>query len=140
MKPVSKVKLVSTMVLIAIVICGFAFNQLVLLPQAKATQELSKMLELQNRLAPELAIYYKTHGVYPQKLQDLPLTNFDWGHEGATLKDLESFSYTSDGQTFVMRWKRAGFNFSIYLAGNQGESIFSESETNKIQIGATNGR
>jgi hypothetical protein len=92
---------------------------------AEATREASKMMELRTRLAPELETYYEKHGAYPHKLQELPLENFNWGMEGATLRDLESFAYVSDGQSFVLRWKGAS-EYGVYLAGNKGESMFSE--------------
>ena len=92
---------------------------------AEATREASKMMELRTRLAPEFESYYQRHGAYPEKLQALPLENFNWGREGATTRDLESFAYVSDGQSFVLRWKGAS-GYGVYLAGNKGESKFSE--------------
>ena len=105
----------------------------------KATQEDSKMVELRTALATELENYYQKHREYPHLLKDLPLNNFDWGKEGATIKDLDLFSYVSDGQTFVMQW-HGDRNLSVYLAGKNGRSIFSEGETNKFQIIPVNGR
>jgi hypothetical protein len=93
--------------------------------KAEATREASKMMELRTRLAPEFESYYQRHGAYPEKLQALPLENFNWGREGATTRDLESFAYVSDGQSFVLRWKGAS-GYGVYLAGNKGESKFSE--------------
>jgi hypothetical protein len=104
---------------------------------AEATREASKMMELRTRLAPELETFYQKHDKYPASLKDLPLENFHWGGEGSTPKDLDSFSYISEGQTFVMRWK-GNYGYNVYLAGKKGESIFSESETNNIQLGLTN--
>lgn len=92
---------------------------------AEATREASKMMELRTRLAPELEAYYQRHGAYPQKLQDLQLENFNWGMEGATPRDLESFAYVSAGQSFGLRWKGAS-GYGVYLAGSKGESKFSE--------------
>lgn len=93
--------------------------------KAEATREASKMMELRTRLAPELETCYQTHGAYPRKLQDLPLENFDWGTEGATPGDLKSFAYVCDGLSFVLRWNGASGS-GVYLAGNKGESKFSE--------------
>lgn len=95
--------------------------------KAEATWEASKMMELRTRLAPELEIFYQKHGTYPQKLQDLPLENFNWGLEGAMPKDLESFAHVSDRQSFVLRWKGAG-GYGVYLAGNKGESKYSKAD------------
>jgi len=81
------------------------------------------MMELRTRLAPEPEIFYQEHGAYPQKLHDLPLEEFDWGTEGATPTDLESFSYVSDGPTFVLLWKGEG-GYEVYLAGHKGESNY----------------
>ena len=93
--------------------------------KAEATQEASKMMELRTRLAPELENFYKNNGAYPQSLRDLPLDNFHWGAEGAEPKDLGSFSYVSDGQTFRMRWEGRG-GFVVCLAGSKGVSDYSE--------------
>lgn len=95
--------------------------------KAEAVRELSKMMELRTALATELENYYHKQGAYPGALKDLPLSTFKWGMEGATPKDLESFSYMSDGQTFVMRWKGDG-QFEVFLGGIKGESKFSEDE------------
>lgn len=95
--------------------------------KAAATREASKMMELRTRHAPELENFYQTHGAYPQRLQDLPLENFNWGAEGATPKDLESFSYATDGQAFVMRWNGEG-RYGVYLGGSKGVSQDSEHE------------
>lgn len=95
--------------------------------KAEATREASKMMELRTRLAPELEAFYQKNGDYPKKLQDLPLQDFNWGTEGAKPEDLESFSYISDGQTFVMRWKGES-QYGVYLAGNKGVLKYSQDE------------
>ena len=105
---------------------------------AAATREASKMMEFRTRLAPELENFYQKHGAYPQKLQDLPLEKFNWGMEGVTPKDLGSFSYVSDGQTFVMRWKGEG-RYAVYLSGNKGESVFSEDSQATLGVGTNSG-
>ena len=138
MKPASQAKWALVIAFTVVVACILALHQFVLEPRAKATQELSKMMEMRIALANELEDYYKKHGEYPRNLKDLPLEDFPWGAEGSTPKDLDSFSYISDGQIFVMRWK-GEYRYSVYLAGKKGESIFSESETNNVSIGLTNG-
>jgi hypothetical protein len=137
MKSDSRVKLFLATALIVIVACGLMLHKFVLEPRARATQELSKMLELEAAIAADLEDYYKKHAEYPRSLKDLPLQNFHWGEEGSTPKDLDSFLYTSDGQTFVMSWK-GGYKYSIYLTGKNGQLIFPEGETNKFPIAPIN--
>jgi len=111
-------------IIFVVIICvGYVLNRNAQ-EAAAITREASKMQELEARLEPELKSYYQQHGAYPKKLQDVPLTNFEWGHEGATFKDLESFSYFSNGQTFIMQWQHADFSYSLCLAGTNGESFF----------------
>ncbi len=93
--------------------------------KAKATQELSKMMELRTALATELEKYYYEHQEYPNSLTNLPLANFKWGMEGATLKDLDLFSYLSRGKTFILEW-HGDRNYRVYLAGTNGEMFFSK--------------
>lgn len=113
--------------IVAVLVC-FCYMQLRDAQRmAEATREASKMMELRTRLAPEFESYYQKHGAYPQKLRDLSLVSFNWGSEGAMPRDLESFTYASDGQSFVLRWKGAG-GYPVYLAGVRGESKYSEAD------------
>jgi hypothetical protein len=92
--------------------------------RAQETQDLSKMAYLKSALAPELETFYQKHGEFPHSLQDLPL-EFRWG-DGSTPKDLQLFSYTSAGQTFVMFWQ--GRHYKVFLSGDHGKLKYSENE------------
>ena len=82
------------------------------------------MAYLKAALAPEFETFYQKHGEFPHSLQDLPL-DFRWG-DGSTPKDLQLFSYISDGKTFVMSWQ--GRHYKVFLAGDHGKLKYSENE------------
>src|SRR5438132_13687797 len=71
---------------------------------AQPSRELSKMVSVRLITGEALSGYYEQHGRFPHSTSELPLQSLHWGDEGSSARDLDSWSYTSDGQSFTMIW------------------------------------
>ena len=94
---------------------------------AQPYRDLSKMMAVRIAVEPALSAYYEKNRSYPPKLSDLPLQSLRWGDEGCSQRDLESWKYTSDGQSFEMVWEGPR-NLKVFLGGSRGRSSFSKDE------------
>lgn len=112
-------------VVVTIIICIFVVVGLVFAAcrhvdrKAQPVRDLSKMMSVRKTTDGALSAHYVQHGSYPRSLSELPLETLRWGDEGASPRDLESWHYTSDGQTFSMTWTNVN-GLELFLGGKSG--------------------
>ena len=85
------------------------------------------MVAVRTVVAPALSAYYEKNKEYPARLSDLPLQSLAWGDERSSAHDLESWTYTSERQSFEMVWEGPR-NLKVYLGGMKGNLFYSEDE------------
>jgi hypothetical protein len=58
------------------------------------------------------------------------LQTLRWGDEGSSSRDVEAWSYVSDGSSFTMTWTnaRGTEHFQLFLGGKTGEVYYSRDE------------
>lgn len=95
--------------------------------KAQPVRDLSKMMAVRVITDGTLSTYYDKHHSYPRLLSELPLQTLRWGDEGSSPRDLESWHYTSDGQTFSMTWTNAN-GAELFLGGKRGRSEYYRNE------------
>lgn len=94
---------------------------------AQPSRDLSKMMSVRLITAEALSAHYQQHGRYPASPSELPLLSLRWGDEGSSARDLDSWRYTSDGQSFTMTWTNAR-GADLFLGGRIGQVFYSEHE------------
>ena len=73
-------------------------------------REMSKMIYVKDVLSEAMDAYYKEHGRYPKSSRDLPLENLRWGMEGSSARDVDAWTYSSDGKSFSITWKNSRYS------------------------------
>lgn len=94
---------------------------------AQPSRDLSKMMSVRTTVAPALTAYYEQHKSYPRSLGELPVQTLQWGDEGSSARDLDSWRYTSDGQSFTMTWESTR-GLKLFLGGKSGQIYYSQDE------------
>ena len=94
---------------------------------AQPVADLSKMMSVRVTVALALSAYYEKHGSYSRSLSKLPSQTLKWGDEGSSERDLKSWSYNSDGESFTMTWTSTR-NVKLFLGGKKGRVFYSENE------------
>ena len=95
--------------------------------KAQPSRDLSKMMVVRNIAESALLSYYKQHGGYPSSLNELPVQTLKWGDEGSSARDLNSWIYHSDGESFTMTWTSTR-DVKLFLSGKKGQVFYSEIE------------
>jgi hypothetical protein len=95
--------------------------------QAQPARDLSKMMSVRLIVSEALSSHYQQHGSYPHSLSELPLQTLRWGHEGSSARDVEGWSYVSDGSSFTMTWSNARAT-ELYVGGSTGQVYYSRDE------------
>ena len=90
-------------------------------------RDLSKMMSVRFVVSESLSAHYQQNGSYPRALSDLPLQTLRWGDEGSSPRDVEAWSYISDGSSFTMTWTNARGN-ELYTGGRTGQVYYSRDE------------
>ncbi len=98
--------------------------------KAQSFSDLSKMLVVQNIAESALSAHYKQSGRYPNSLSELSLEFVKWGDEGSSAKDLASWHYQSDGQSFTMTWNGPNSR-KLFFRGENGRIFHTENTTLK---------
>jgi hypothetical protein len=119
--------IITTVCVLALLGAAFATHRYIDRTVAQPSRELSKMMSVRLITSDGLSAYYKEHGSYPRSLTDLPLQTLRWGDEGSPPRDLESWHYTSDGQSFSMTWQGMR-STKLFLGGKCGQIYYSEDE------------
>lgn len=94
---------------------------------AQPTRDLSKMMSVRLLVSEALSAHYQQHGSYPRSLSELPLHTLRWGDEGSSARDIEAWSYISDGSSFTMTWTNAR-GTDLFLGGKTGKVYYSKDE------------
>jgi hypothetical protein len=95
--------------------------------KAQHSRDLSKMMSVRNVAESALSTHYKQQGSYPSSLNELPLQTLQWGDEGSSDRDLDSWIYHSDGENFTMTWESKR-NIKLFLGGKKGKVSYQENE------------
>jgi hypothetical protein len=85
------------------------------------------MMSVRLIVSEALTAYYQQHGSYPHSLSELPLQTLHWGDEGSSARDVEAWSYVSDGPSFTMTWTNA-LGTDLFLGGKAGQLNYSKDE------------
>ncbi len=118
--------LIATLVL-ALLGAAFALHHHLDRTVAQPSRDLSKMMSVRLITGEGLSAYYQQYGRFPGSLTELPLRGLRWGDEGSSAHDLDSWRYTSDGQSFTMTWTNAR-GADLFLGGRTGRVFYSEHE------------
>jgi hypothetical protein len=94
---------------------------------AQPSRELSKMMSVRFVTSQALADHYKQRGTFPRSLSELPLQTLNWGDEGSSARDLDSWHYVSDGQSFTMTWTNSR-GMELFLGGRGAQTFYSREE------------
>jgi len=92
---------------------------------SQPVRDFSKMISVKTTVADALSAYFKQHGRYPESLAQLPAESMEWGNEGSSAADLNSWQYRSDGRSFTMTWEGERRN-RLFVGGENGHVYFSE--------------
>jgi hypothetical protein len=93
--------------------------------RAQPFRELSKMMSVRLVIAEALSSHYQKHGRYPGSISELPLQTLHWGDEGSSARDVDAWSYVSDGSSFTMSWTNASGQ-DLFLGGKTGQVYYSQ--------------
>ena len=93
--------------------------------RAQPFRELSKMMSVQLVIAEALSSHYQKHDRYPGSISELPLQTLHWGDEGSSARDVDAWSYVSDGSSFTMSWTNASGK-DLFLGGKSGQVYYSK--------------
>lgn len=91
------------------------------------TRDLSKMMSVRIITAEAVSDYYKEHGSYPDMLSELTLQTLRWGDGNSSPKGLESWHYSSGGQSFRMKWEGIR-GLKLLLVGKSGQIYYEEDQ------------
>jgi hypothetical protein len=94
---------------------------------AQPYRDVSKMMSVRLITGGALSAQYQQRGSFPRSLSDMPLQGLRWGDEGSSVRDLDAWHYTSDGQSFTMTWTNAR-GADLFLGGRTGQVFYSRSE------------
>ncbi len=95
--------------------------------QAQPVRNLARMMSVRFVVSEALTAHYRQHGRYPSGLSELPLPTLRWGDEGSSVRDVEAWTYVSDGPSFKMTWTNAR-GAELYGGGRTGQVYFSRAE------------
>ena len=93
--------------------------------RAQPVRDLSKMMSVRLIVSEALTAYYHQHGSYPHSLGEFPLQTLHWGDEGSSARDVDAWSYVSDGSSFTMSWTNASGK-DLFLGGKSGQVYYSK--------------
>jgi len=111
--------IIITLSVFAVLGAAFAFHRHIDRTVAQPSRDVSKMMSVRLVTGEALSAYYEQHGRFPHSVSELPLQGLRWGDEGSSARDLDSWRYMSDGQSFTMTWTNArGAN--LFLGGRTG--------------------
>ena len=85
------------------------------------------MMSVRFVVSEALSAHYQQHGSYPRTLSELPLQTLRWGDEGSSPRDVEAWSYISDGSSYTMTWTNAR-GAELYASGTTGQAFYSKDE------------
>ena len=119
--------IILTVAVLALLGAAFATHRYIDRNYGQPFRDLSKMMSVRLMTADALSEHNKKHGCYPGSLSELPLQTLRWGDEGSSPKDLESWHYTSDGQSFSMTWQGMR-STKLFLGGKGGQIYYSEDQ------------
>ncbi|MCX6894109.1 MAG: hypothetical protein NTZ16_01075 [Verrucomicrobia bacterium] len=120
--------IIITVSILALLGAAFAVHRHVDRTYAQPFRDLSKMMSVRRIAGESLSTYYKQHGSFPRALSELPLQTLQWGDEGSSSRDLNSWHYSSDSQSFTMTWTNARGS-ELFLGGRSGQLLYSRDET-----------
>lgn len=124
-----------TIVSVAALVAGlFAAFHHVDRNEVQPNRELSRMRSVTVLIGDALSSYHQQHGQYPRTLRELPLETLRWGDEGSSPRDVEAWSYVSDGKTFSMSWTNTR-GMWLHLGGTNGQMSFSNSRPEDERAG-----
>ena len=115
--------IIITLSVFALVGVAFAVHRHLDRNVAQPSRDLSKMMSVRLITAEALSAHYQQHGRYPASPSELPLQSLRWGDEGSSARDLDSWRYTSGGQSFTMTWTNAR-GADLFLGGRTGHELF----------------
>ncbi len=95
--------------------------------QAQPVRDLARMMSVRFVVSEAITAHYRQHGRYPSALSELPLPTLRWGDEGSSVRDVEAWTYVSDGPSFTMTWTNAR-GAELYGGGRTGQVYFSRAE------------
>ena len=119
--------IIVTVAILALFGAAFATHRYTDRNYAQPSREQSKMMSVRRITADALSEHYKKHGSYPGSLSELPLQTLRWGDEDSSPKDLESWHYTSEGQSFGMTWQGMR-STKLFLGGKNGQIYYLEDQ------------
>src|ERR1035437_7410 len=112
-------KIIVTVCVLVLFGAAFAAFRHVDRTRAQPVRDLSKMMSVSLTVSESLTAYYQQHGSYPHSLSELPLQTLRWGDEGSSARDVEAWTYVSDGSSFTMTWTNA-LGTDLFLGGKAG--------------------
>ena len=119
--------IIVTVCVVALFGAAFAAFRHVDRTRAQPVRDLSKMMFVRLIVSEALAAHYQQHSGYPRSLSQLPLQTLRWGDEGSSPRDIEAWSYVSDGSSFTMTWTNAR-GTQLYAGGSTGRVYYSRDE------------
>ena len=122
-----RVALIVTVCVVALIGAAYATFRHVDRTQAQPVRDLSKMMSVRLIVSEALSSHYQQHGSYPRSLSELPLQTLRWGDEGSSARDVEAWSYVSDGSSFTMTWTNTRAT-ELYVGGSTGQVYYSRDE------------
>ena len=122
-----RVTLIVTVCVVALIGAAYATFRHVDRTQAQPARDLSKMMSVRLIVSKSLSSHYQQHGSYPRSLSELPLQTLRWGDEGSSARDVEAWSYISDGSSFTMTWTNTRAT-ELYVGGSTGQVYYSRDE------------
>jgi len=122
-----RIAIIISLSVFALLGAGLAVHRHIDRTVAQPSRDLSKMMSVRLTTGQALSGYYQQHGRFPGSLSELPLQSLRWGDEGSSARDLDSWRYTSDGQSFIMTWTNAS-GTDLFLQARSGRVFYSEQE------------
>ena len=122
-----RVTIIVTICVVALIGAAYATFRHVDRTLAQPVRDLSKMMSVRLVVSEALTSHYQQHGNYPRSLSELPLQTLRWGDEGSSARDVEAWSYVSDGSSFTMTWTNTRAT-ELYVGGSTGQVYYSRDE------------
>jgi hypothetical protein len=119
--------IIGTIFVVALLGAAFATFRHVDRTQAQPARDLSKMMSVRLVVSEALTAHCQQYDSYPSSPSELPLQTLRWGDEGSSARDLEAWSYVSDGSSFTMIWTNAR-GAELFLGGKTGQVYYSRDE------------